>query len=290
MTREEKRLVRGYYDTVGWRTTETGRYGDTEAFVDNRRVTVGYHRRKGHRVKRFMRMPGHLLLDAGCGANPQSTVLGEAWPFDRQVCVDVSRTGLLESRRKLGDRGAYVQADLTQLPFRDGAFESIVSAHAVYHIPADEQEAAVWEMWRALSAGGRAVIIYSRANSRLTRLATTPTRQWLRELAGLSRLRTMRARAHLDAVEPQGHSSADQKGPSLYFHAHEYPWFERNFPRAWSIDVRCWSSLSTEATAKFAPDNVLGRALLWLVWVLEEAFPHAMVRLGQYPMIVITKS
>lgn len=52
---------------------------------------------------------------------------------------------------------ADVEADLTDLPFRDGAFDAAITCHVLEHIPDDR--AAGRELARVLRAGGRAVVM-----------------------------------------------------------------------------------------------------------------------------------
>lgn len=52
---------------------------------------------------------------------------------------------------------ADVQADLTDLPFRDGAFDAVISSHVLEHIRDDH--AAMRELARVLRPGGRAIVM-----------------------------------------------------------------------------------------------------------------------------------
>jgi SAM-dependent methyltransferase len=51
---------------------------------------------------------------------------------------------------------ADVQADITDLPFRDDSFDLIVCLHVLEHVPDDKQ--AVRELYRVLRPGGKAVV------------------------------------------------------------------------------------------------------------------------------------
>ncbi len=289
MLRREKQIVRDFYDSFGWQEVEAGVYGDTVLFVDPRPVLHTYDRRTGGRVKRFLAMHGRWFLDAGSGPIPYRGYLEYSEGFDFRVCVDLSLVALTKARAKLGPRGRYVLADLTRLPFRDGIFSATVALHVLYHLPADEQEAAVFELYRTLAPSACCVIIYSRPDCALAALARLSLR--LRGLAahvpGARRL--WRALTHRASRSMAPSPTALRDERPLYFYAHEYTWFRKTLPVEWDIEVRCWRALDRFSTDCFVADNLLGRVLLALVSWCETTFPHALVRLGRYPMIVLRK-
>jgi SAM-dependent methyltransferase len=189
----------------------------------------------------------------------------------------MSRTGLSEAREKLGAAGSYVEADLTALPFRDGAFGGFICAHALYHVPADEQEQVVRELFRTLSPGGTGVILYTRPDSPITRAARVYAR-YRNRLRG-----TLATRESTSASTEQ---PAPQ--PDLYYHPHEYTWWDR-LPHEWNVELRPLTSVDREFTTTFIPDNRLGVAMLRVIAFLEERFPRGMVRLGRYPLVILRK-
>jgi SAM-dependent methyltransferase len=106
---------------------------------------------------------GDLLLDLGCGAGRHAF---EAFRRGaRVVALDYSAGELkdviallaaMEGAGEAGDRpdalGAAVNGDATRLPFADGAFDRVIAAEVLEHIPADE--AAMRELARVLRPGG----------------------------------------------------------------------------------------------------------------------------------------
>lgn len=72
------------------------------------------------------------LLDAGCGDG--YLLEGLEKRAATRAGVDLSRTGLLRARRRLGHGPLLVQAFLESLPFADDAFEVVVSAHTLEHV------------------------------------------------------------------------------------------------------------------------------------------------------------
>src|SRR5204862_7110682 len=99
--------------------------------------------------------------------------------------VDFSSVGLAEAATALKRENVpseTVEADITDLPFDDGAFDAVYSAHVIYHIDkADGQRTALREAMRVVKPGGRAVVVLAnpvplRVPYRLLRrvLAMTP--------------------------------------------------------------------------------------------------------------------
>lgn len=92
------------------------------------------------------------ILDVGCGTGmllERLAARGEA------VGLDLSRDMLARAARRQGERSyraALVCGDAQRLPFRDGAFDSVVSTFAVNAVP--DLEKALAEMLRVLRSGG----------------------------------------------------------------------------------------------------------------------------------------
>jgi SAM-dependent methyltransferase len=84
---------------------------------------------------------GHLL-HVGPGGGMRNWFLG--LPSVRYVSVDID------------PQVADVQADVTDLPFRDESFDLLVCLHVLEHVPDDRK--AIAELFRVLRPGGQAVI------------------------------------------------------------------------------------------------------------------------------------
>lgn len=138
---DSKRVVRRGYDDVATdylaERAETGRERElAEAFAADLR-------------------DDSRVLDAGCGAGvPVTTVLADAG--HRVVGLDASREQLRLARERVP--AALVQGDLTRLPFADGAFDALVSFHAVIHVPREEHAGALAEFARVLRPDGRLLV------------------------------------------------------------------------------------------------------------------------------------
>lgn len=267
--------VRHFYETFGWQKGPDGRYLDGAMADDWRPVTAWYRRACNRRVQSFIAERGQLLLDAASGAVQLADYAAFSDGYARRVCVDFSRRALLEARERLPDKALCVQADVTALPFRDGAFDAFVSLHTIYHIPPEGQADAFHELHRTLRAGATGVVVYAQDRPELHPL---PERlaSWL-----LGKERFARR------LRPAG---VPLDPPPLYFHP--LPIAEirallgrRAIPHA----LGTWRSISVALGRLAIPDNVVGRALLRTLFWAESAFPRWFAERASYPLFVIRK-
>ncbi len=107
--------------------------------------------------------PGARVLDLACGAGRHlERLAGEGF---RAIGMDLSPHLLAEAADRPGLRGRLVQGDMRALPFRDGAFDALVSFFTSFGYFATREEDArvVREMRRVLEPGADFMLDYLNA-------------------------------------------------------------------------------------------------------------------------------
>jgi SAM-dependent methyltransferase len=281
---EIKQQVREFYDQVGWKMVSDGVYQNAR-YEDLRPVSREYIHRCHLRVGRYLKPSGRYLLDAGSGPVQYPDYVTYSQGFSYRVCADISIVALQEARVRLGERGLYVVADVANLPFKDGAFESIVSLHTLHHLPPQDHARAYGELYRSLAPGCPAVIVngwtISPLMSRLGWLV-----RGMERLAGLARRRVGKPAAE----KPAAPSEPAQKKPTgTFIQKYDPAWLAANLGGKMPYEVRCWRSVSVRFLRAVIHPALAGRLWLRVLFTLEERFPHWMGKNGQYPMIVVRK-
>jgi SAM-dependent methyltransferase len=109
--------------------------------------------------------PGERVLDLGCGGGRHAYEAARRGA--RVVALDMDRselgqvTAIFAAMAQAGEiaaggSGQAVNGDATRLPFPDGAFDKVIAAEVLEHLPADQ--AAMNEIARILRPGGVAAV------------------------------------------------------------------------------------------------------------------------------------
>ena len=257
-----------FYDASGWQADEQGFHGETKAFVDIRSASLEYTRKCIARLARHFK-GGEYLLDAGCGALPHDELLAYGANYGKRVCVDLSAAALRAARAKLGDRGVYLQGDLTNLPLKTGSVDAVTCNHVIYQIPAELQNAALLELWRVLKPGGVAVVV-----SLWHYAPLVPRLETLARLLARKSANDTRADPH-DSHTELVHSP--QQRP--VFEAHDWP-FRYRFDSFRLVDNHFMRRLS---------DDWRGGAFLNALFALQQMAPGFCGKYGAMPAIIISK-
>jgi SAM-dependent methyltransferase len=91
------------------------------------------------------------VLEAGCGTGHMSRALSQRYRW-RMTPMDLSEVGLYHAAAMGLDR--LTQADIRNLPFRDAAFDAVMSLDVIAHLEPEETPATFAEFARVLRPGG----------------------------------------------------------------------------------------------------------------------------------------
>lgn len=283
---EVKQRVRQFYDRVGWQTVADGNYQNAR-YEDLRPVSKDYIHRCHLRVKRFLGPTGRYLLDAGSGPVQYPEYLEYSAGYQRRVCVDISIVALQEARRRIGEHGLFVVADVANLPFCANPFEGVVSLHTLHHLPLAEQARAYGELHRVLKPGSTAVVVNGWTDSPLMRRLDWLVRGMERLGAAVARWRGKSAAA--PAISPEKTPVAKDDTTGTFINKLDPAWLESNIGGNMRYQLYPWRSVSVRFLRAVIHGPTGGRLWLRLLFWLEERFPRFFAEKGQYPMVVISK-
>lgn len=283
---EIKQEVRKFYDQVGWQTVSEGFYQNAR-YEDLRPVSREYIHRCHLRINRHLAQSGRFLLDAGSGPVQYPEYLTYSAGYRRRVCADISILALREARKRLGEHGLVVVADVANLPFRQDAFDGAVSLHTLHHLPLSEQKKAYCELQRVLLPGSSAAIVNGWTDSRLMRRF-----QWLvRCMEGLGKLLS-RGKAGRNVAGGNSASTTVKPGKiqptGTFVEKLDSAWLKRELPDL-DLKILVWRSVSVRFLRAVIHHVIGGKICLRMLYWLEERYPKYFGENGQYPLIILRK-
>jgi SAM-dependent methyltransferase len=283
---EIKQQVREFYNRVGWQAIEEGVYQNAR-YEDLRPVSQEYIHRCHRRVLRHLKPEGRLLLDEGSGPIQYPEYLEYSKGYLYRVCADISIVALKEARKRIGSHGLFVVCDVANLPFKPNVFDGIVSLHTIHHVPLEEQVKAYKELHRVTCPESTAVIVNGWPESELMMRWDWLVR-WMERLAGWW-LRMRKGIREVSSKNGVGRS-ADKKNPpkSTYTARLDADSLHRELTGL-NFDIYVWRSVSVRFLRAVIHPFLGGKLWLRLLFWFEERNPAYYGRVGQYPMVVITK-
>jgi SAM-dependent methyltransferase len=294
---EIKQEVREFYNQVGWQEVSEGTYHNAR-YEDLRPVSREYIQRCHMRVAQALKPQGKYLLDAGCGPIQYPAYLEYSRGYKRRVCADISIVAVQEARRRIGEHGLFVVADIANLPFKADIFDGVVSLHTIHHLPSTEHQRAFQELYRVLAGRSTAVVVNG-WDSSLMAMFKNPIRwveqlyAWKQRVSGQGSTSTTQVAAAVakNGMEKGKSRAASVDGPQgTFVYKHNARWLKDHIGQLMPLEVRVWRSVSVRFLRTFIHAGKGGRGLLRLLAWLEERFPRFFGEKGQYPLIVITKS
>jgi ubiquinone/menaquinone biosynthesis C-methylase UbiE len=289
----ETENVMRFYDELGWHSTKDGMFEDGARFEDLRPVSREYIRGCHLRVGKQIRRHGKYLLDVASGPVQHSEYRAYSDGYDRRICVDISIVALRAAKERLGDKGIYIQGDITHLPLKDASVDAFVSLHTIYHVPQENQATAFKELERVLANEGTGVVVYSWGSHCLPMALLTARPSYAalkRLLTAVSPTFLLNLRKKVFQAQTPASPGTGIKELELYFRPHGYTWFQREIAAKADWNIRVWRSVSVPFLRRYVHDKLLGRSMLAVLSRLEDAAPHLFGKFGQYPMMVCRKS
>lgn len=277
-----KQDVRSFYDQTGWSQVGEGLYQNAR-YEDLRPVVHEYIHRCHLRVNRYLDPHGELFLDAGSGPVQYPEYLTYSQGYRYRVCADISITALREARQRLGEKGLYVVMDIANLPFKEAAFDGLVSLHTIHHLPAQDHCKAYAELFRVLRPGRKAVVVNGWSDPPLMRPFHVLAPYINRVIARLDRRPAAPQKTPAEvkpaAVAPTG----------TFVHKSDASWLRGQLEGVVPIQIFVWRSVSTKFTRTYIHARLAGRLKLRFIYWLEERLPHLLGENGQYPLVSFQK-
>ncbi len=98
-----------------------------------------------------------IALEVGCGSGRLLFNLKNH--YARVIGSDFSLGQLKSAKETNGDDPDLTQAQIANLPFKDGTFDLVLCVRVIQHLDQQQQEEAIGEMSRVLKEGGRLVLM-----------------------------------------------------------------------------------------------------------------------------------
>jgi SAM-dependent methyltransferase len=242
------------------------------------------------RVKRHLAPSGKYLLDGGSGPVQYDEYLTYSEGYQYRVCMDLSLVALQEARKRLGDKGIYINADIANLPFATDVFDGIVSLHTIHHVPIEEKVEVYKGLSRCLKPGRTMVTVdgwsevpLAKAMNFFMRIANR-LRRWTGKEASPMPNGTSASQAN--TVEKQ----SAQEPVGTFVLKTSAKWFHGAMKGVLPYEIRVWRSVSVKFLRSVIQPEWAGRLWLKILYRLEEWFPHYFGEKGQYPLIIISKN
>jgi SAM-dependent methyltransferase len=229
-------------------------------------------------------------LDAGSGPIQYPEYLAYSEGYTYRVCVDLSIVALQEGRRRIGEKGLFVVADIANLPFKPGAFGGVVSMHTIHHLPAQDHQKAYGELYRVLEPASSAVVVNGWSVSLVMRRLNWMVRVMDKVLSFMARFHQGKPGGAPLVAAPTAVSAPKEAEPTgTFVQTYNAEWLESQLEGKLPFEIRSWRCVSTRFLRAVIQPWLGGKIWLRLVYWLEDRFPHYLGRNGQYPMIILRK-
>ena len=284
-----KHEIGQFYNEIGWQMEAEGVYQNAR-YEDLRPVSADYIHKCHLRVKRHLAPTGKYLLDGGSGPVQYDEYVSYSEGYQYRVCMDLSLVALQEARKRLGDKGVYINADIANLPFASDVFDGIVSLHTIHHVPIEEKVGVYKGLHRTLKPGRSMVTVDGWSEVPLAK-----SMNFFMRVANRLRRWTGKEAAPMPNGTPASQANnadkqAVQEPVGTFVLKTSAKWFHSVMKGVLPYEIRVWRSVSVKFLRSVIQPEWAGRFWLKVLYRLEEWFPHYFGEKGQYPLIVISKN
>lgn len=274
----DKKRVFDYYNEVNYKIKDSLKiYEDSPKWVDFRGVSSEYISNSFRKASRFYPSKGEYFLDIASGPIGLKEYMALSDGYEYRVCVDISVNALIQAKENIeraGKKGIFICGDITNIPIQDNSCDTVLSQHTLYHIPKNDQQKAVNEMYRVAKSGSKVVIIYNWF-----------FHSWFMNIS-LNFIQLYRIFRHYAG---KLYVRMFNSKPRLYFYTHSPRWFKKSFDFSQDIEFYCWRSTNKQFLDIYIHDWLFGKQILnWLIKI-EDKHSKFMSKFGDYPAIVISK-
>ncbi len=274
----DKKRVFNYYNEITYKIKDSFKiYEDSPKWVDFRELSDEYMRTSFKRASKFYSSNGKYILDIASGPIGLTEYMTLCDGYDYRICVDISINALIQAKlniEKAGKKGIFICGDITNIPIQNDSVDTVLCQHTLYHVPKNDQQRAVEEMYRVAKVNSKVVIVYSWFyHSWFMNLTLNFVQAYrvLRHLAGKAYVRLFPSK------------------PRLYFYPHSPKWFKKSFDFSKDIEFYCWRSTNKYFMNLYVHKWLFGKQVLDKLVKIEDRYSNFMSTFGEYSAIVITK-
>lgn len=289
-----KQTVREFYNRVGWQSIGETLYQNAQ-YEDLRPVSQEYLHRCHMRVKRHLAQEGVYYLDAGSGPVQYPEYLTYSEGYRTRICMDISIVALREARKRVGAHGFYVVGDIAHLPFESEIFDGVSALHTIHHVPLGEKFMAFEGLYRVLKPGQQMVVVDGWTRAPLM-IGLARFMNYIKRLRAWRDERANQAGA--EDREPENLTDKALEQAELVGPPSPAGTFVEKFDADGLIEllsgkipfeILVWRSVSVAFLRSVIYPDWGGKFWLKIIFWLEECFPKLLGRVGQYPLILISK-
>ena len=252
------KYVNKFYNSSGWEKKNKNTL-DATLFEDLRFNAKEYVSKCRKRLQNYIPKKGVHILDFASGPIQYPEYLQYSKNFYLRHCIDFSKLAIKNAKLKLGNKGKYYCNDFFKIKLKKNYFDCILSLHTIYHIDKKLQAKAVKKLINISKKGAPIIIVYSNPNTLIHKIKK-----------GIFKKRIKKNKTN------------------LYFFCHPIKWWSQ-FEKITDVKLKPWRSFSSDHQKIIFPDNVIGKLMFKILFMIEEKFQKFFINNFQYYTVIIKK-